>query len=126
VIGLRNKTERVSRSRGRPRQKVEPTRRMDRTFRLSLPHLREIIQTRPLGVLRGLTGFRHSRQVSPTSPQQPLPSIPVPKDIYQVAVIGAGAIGNDHIESFNKHPAAKVGALAELSPTRGKEAAERF
>ena len=48
------------------------------------------------------------------------------KDHYNVAVIGAGAIGLDHIRSFQKHPAASVVALAEVSPERGKEAADEF
>jgi predicted dehydrogenase len=43
-----------------------------------------------------------------------------------VAVIGAGAIGLNHIESFKQHPAARVVALAEVSPERGREAVERF
>jgi predicted dehydrogenase len=50
----------------------------------------------------------------------------MPKDRFNVAVIGAGAIGLDHIQSFKQHPAASVVALAEVSPERGKEAAERF
>jgi len=50
----------------------------------------------------------------------------MPKDTFNVAVIGAGAIGIDHIQSFKQHPAANVVALAEVSPERGKEAAERF
>lgn len=45
---------------------------------------------------------------------------------YNVAVIGAGAIGNQHIDSFQKHPAAKVVALAEVSPERGREAADKY
>jgi predicted dehydrogenase len=48
------------------------------------------------------------------------------KTSYNVAVIGAGAIGVNHIESFQQHPAAKVVALAEVSPERGKEAADKF
>ena len=48
------------------------------------------------------------------------------KDTFNVAVIGAGAIGLDHINSFQQHPAAKVVALAETSPARGREAADRF
>ncbi len=43
-----------------------------------------------------------------------------------VAVIGAGAIGLYHIEGYKQHPAARVVALAETSPERGREAAERF
>lgn len=45
---------------------------------------------------------------------------------FNVAVIGAGAIGHDHISSFQQHPAARVVALAELSPERGREAADKF
>jgi predicted dehydrogenase len=45
---------------------------------------------------------------------------------FNVAVIGAGAIGLDHINSFQQHPAARVVALAETSPERGREAADRF
>lgn len=41
-----------------------------------------------------------------------------------VAVIGAGAIGLDHIRSFKLHPSARVVALAEVSPERGREAAD--
>ena len=50
----------------------------------------------------------------------------MPKSTFNVAVIGAGAIGHDHIKSFQSHPAAKVVALAEVSPERGREAAEKF
>lgn len=46
--------------------------------------------------------------------------------IYRVAVLGAGAIGRDHIESFLKHPAARVIALGETSPIRGREVADQF
>ena len=48
------------------------------------------------------------------------------KSHYNVAVIGAGAIGSDHLASFKLHPAARVVAVAEVSPERGREAAERF
>jgi predicted dehydrogenase len=41
-------------------------------------------------------------------------------------VIGAGAIGQDHVESFRRHPAAEVVAIAEVSAVRGRETAERF
>ncbi|AWI09341.1 Gfo/Idh/MocA family protein [Ereboglobus luteus] len=44
--------------------------------------------------------------------------------IYNVAVIGAGGIGIDHITSFQKHPNARVVAIAETSAARGSEAAE--
>jgi predicted dehydrogenase len=45
---------------------------------------------------------------------------------FQVAVIGAGAIGTDHMASFALHPAAEVVAIAEASSKRGLEAAEQF
>lgn len=45
---------------------------------------------------------------------------------FNVAVIGAGAIGLDHIRSFQQHPAARVVALAEVSPARGRAAADEF
>jgi len=45
---------------------------------------------------------------------------------FNVAVIGAGAIGLDHIRSFQQHPAARVVALAEVSPERGREAVAAF
>jgi predicted dehydrogenase len=48
------------------------------------------------------------------------------KTHFNVAVIGAGGIGQDHLASFKLHPAAKVVALAEVSPERGREAAEKF
>ena len=48
------------------------------------------------------------------------------KTSFKVAVIGAGAIGLDHIASFNRHPSARVVALAEVSPERGREAATQF
>src|SRR5947209_6058523 len=48
------------------------------------------------------------------------------KTSFNVAVIGAGGIGLDHIASFKQHPAAAVVALAEVSPERGREAADKF
>ncbi|MBE34167.1 MAG: oxidoreductase [Opitutaceae bacterium] len=48
------------------------------------------------------------------------------KKSFNVAVIGAGGIGHDHIRSFQQHPAASVVALAEISPERGREAAEAY
>lgn len=48
------------------------------------------------------------------------------KDHFNVAVIGAGGIGQDHLASFKQHPAARVVAIAEVSPDRGREAAEKF
>ncbi len=52
--------------------------------------------------------------------------MPKKKTSFNVAVIGAGAIGLDHIRSFQAHPAAKVVALAEVSPERGREAADLY
>jgi len=52
--------------------------------------------------------------------------VPKKKTSFHVAVIGAGAIGLDHIRSFQQHPAAKVVALAETSPVRGPEAIETY
>ncbi|WP_442890439.1 Gfo/Idh/MocA family protein [Congregicoccus parvus] len=43
-----------------------------------------------------------------------------------IAVIGAGAIGLHHIEGYKQHPAARVVALAETSPERGREAADKY
>lgn len=43
-----------------------------------------------------------------------------------VAVIGAGAIGVDHIAAFQQHPAAHVVAIVESHADRGAEAAKRF
>jgi len=48
------------------------------------------------------------------------------KSQFNVAVIGAGAIGVDHLASFKQHPAAHVAVLAEVSPERGREAQEKF
>src|ERR1700678_4414819 len=48
------------------------------------------------------------------------------KTHFRVAVIGAGAIGQDHLASFRLHPSATVVALAEVSRKRGRETAERF
>lgn len=48
------------------------------------------------------------------------------KETFNIAVIGAGAIGINHIQSFQKHPAANVAALAEVSKERGREAADTF
>jgi len=52
--------------------------------------------------------------------------MPKKKSSFNVAVIGAGAIGLDHIRSFQQHPAAKVVALAETSPVRGPEAVATY
>ena len=48
------------------------------------------------------------------------------KKQLNVAVIGAGAIGLDHLASFQQHPAAKIVALADVSPERGRLAADKF
>jgi len=48
------------------------------------------------------------------------------KTHFNVAVIGAGGIGQDHLASFARHPAARVVAIAEVSPERGREAADKF
>jgi predicted dehydrogenase len=48
------------------------------------------------------------------------------KSRFRVAVIGAGAIGADHIASFRLHPAAEVVAIADVSKERGGEAGSRF
>lgn len=48
------------------------------------------------------------------------------QSILNVAVFGAGAIGLDHIANFQKHPAARVVAVAELNRERGLEATQRF
>ena len=48
------------------------------------------------------------------------------KSHFKVAVIGAGGIGQDHVASFKLHPAAQVIAIADVSPERGRETAERF
>lgn len=47
------------------------------------------------------------------------------KDQIHIAVIGAGGIGLQHIEDFHRHPAARVVAVAEVSPERGREAVDR-
>ena len=48
------------------------------------------------------------------------------KTQFNVAVIGAGGIGQDHLASFRLHPAARVVAIAEVSPVRGRDAAAKF
>lgn len=48
------------------------------------------------------------------------------KSTFNVAVLGAGAIGRYHIESFQQHPAARVIALVETSAARGREAADHY
>ena len=46
--------------------------------------------------------------------------------IFNVAVVGTGAIGNDHIHSFQQHPQAQVVAIAETSSERGRAAAAKY
>ncbi|MEO7598339.1 MAG: Gfo/Idh/MocA family oxidoreductase [Opitutus sp.] len=48
------------------------------------------------------------------------------KTSFNVAVFGAGAIGLDHISSFQQHPAAQVVAIADTSATRAAEAAKLY
>jgi predicted dehydrogenase len=48
------------------------------------------------------------------------------KSHFKVAVIGAGAIGQDHVGSFKLHPAVQVVAVADVSAERARETAERF
>ncbi|MDB6095007.1 MAG: oxidoreductase [Verrucomicrobia bacterium] len=48
------------------------------------------------------------------------------KDRYRIGVIGAGAIGLDHIRGFQLHPAAEVVAVADTSAERARQAAEEF
>jgi predicted dehydrogenase len=48
------------------------------------------------------------------------------KTHFKVAVIGAGAIGQDHVGSFQLHPAVQVVAIADVSSERARETAERF
>lgn len=48
------------------------------------------------------------------------------KSSFNVAVIGAGAIGLDHLACFRQHPAVRLAAIAEVSPARGRDAAEQF
>ncbi|HRE82541.1 MAG TPA: Gfo/Idh/MocA family oxidoreductase [Opitutaceae bacterium] len=45
---------------------------------------------------------------------------------FSVAVIGTGAIGIDHIISFQSHPAASVVAVADSSVERAHAAAEKY
>jgi len=50
----------------------------------------------------------------------------MPQTSFNVAIVGAGAIGIDHILSFQAHPAAKVVAIADSSTDRAHAAAERY
>jgi predicted dehydrogenase len=44
----------------------------------------------------------------------------------RVGVIGAGAIGLYHMESWKKHPQIELAAVAEIHPQRRKEAIDRY
>lgn len=48
------------------------------------------------------------------------------KTSFNIAVLGAGAIGLDHISSFQQHPAARVLAIADTSAARASEAAKLY
>jgi len=48
------------------------------------------------------------------------------KSHFKVGIIGAGAIGQDHVASFRLHPAAQVVAVADVSRERAQETARRF
>jgi len=47
-------------------------------------------------------------------------------ETVNVAVIGAGAIGEAHIQGFQKHPAARVVAVAETNAERSRSACEKY
>ena len=49
----------------------------------------------------------------------------MPKTI-RVGVIGAGAIGLLHLESWKKHPQIELAGVAEINAQRRKEAVERY
>ena len=48
------------------------------------------------------------------------------KSHFKVAVIGAGAIGQDHVASFQLHTAVQVVAIADVSRERARNTADRF
>ncbi|HWA88079.1 MAG TPA: Gfo/Idh/MocA family oxidoreductase [Opitutus sp.] len=48
------------------------------------------------------------------------------KTTFNVAVLGAGAIGLDHLGSFRSHPAARLAAIADTHADRAAEAAKMF
>lgn len=48
------------------------------------------------------------------------------REKLRCAVIGAGGIGLDHLQSLSRTPGAVVVAIAENNPERSKEASERF
>jgi predicted dehydrogenase len=47
-------------------------------------------------------------------------------DTLRCAVIGAGAIGLNHMDSFKKHPKAELVGVAEVNADRRKEAADKY
>lgn len=48
------------------------------------------------------------------------------KTSFNVAVLGAGAIGLDHLGSFKQHPAVRLAAVADTSTGRARDAADMF
>lgn len=48
------------------------------------------------------------------------------RDRYRIGVIGAGAIGLDHVRGFQSHPAAEVVVIADNSAERARHAAEQY
>ncbi len=48
------------------------------------------------------------------------------KTSFNVAVLGAGAIGLDHLGSFKQHAAVRLAAVADTSADRARDAAELF
>ncbi len=50
----------------------------------------------------------------------------IKKSSFNVAVLGAGAIGLDHIGSFKSHPDVKVAAVADTSSERARDAAAHY
>jgi predicted dehydrogenase len=47
------------------------------------------------------------------------------KKQFRIAIVGAGAIAQDHLAGYAQHPAARVVAIAEVSRQRGRETADR-
>ncbi|HVU22480.1 MAG TPA: Gfo/Idh/MocA family oxidoreductase [Opitutus sp.] len=48
------------------------------------------------------------------------------KSTFNIAVLGAGAIGVDHLNSFRSHPAARLVAIADTHADRAGDAARAF
>ncbi|HWL17098.1 MAG TPA: Gfo/Idh/MocA family oxidoreductase [Opitutus sp.] len=48
------------------------------------------------------------------------------KSTFNVAVLGAGAIGLDHLSSFKAHPAVRLAVVADTSPERARAAADLY